>query len=154
MFDGDAHPRVGVGVLIIDQNRVLLSLRRRPPEAGCWSILGGRVELFETIESCVIREAREEAGIDVVVDSLLCVTDHIVGAEKVHWVSPAYLGRIVGGVPENREPDKAAQVAWFSLGELPEPMTLTAHRAIAAYLTSLSPARSTASRPTPHGDMR
>ena len=129
----DSAPRVGVGVLVIDQDRALLTLRRRPPEVGHWSILGGRVELFETIESCAVREAREEAGIDVIIEGLLCVTDHIL-PEGAHWVSPAYLGRIIGGEATNREPEAAAQLAWFPLGGLPHPMTVTAHRAINAYL--------------------
>jgi len=129
----DSAPRVGVGVLVIDQDRALLTLRRRPPEVGHWSILGGRVELFETIESCAVREAREEAGIDVVIESLLCVTDHIL-PEGAHWVSPAYLGRVIGGEATNREPEAAAALAWFPLGSLPHPMTVTAHRAINAYL--------------------
>jgi 8-oxo-dGTP pyrophosphatase MutT (NUDIX family) len=32
--------------------------------------------MFERLEDCAVREAREEAGIDVVLDRLLCVTDH------------------------------------------------------------------------------
>ena len=128
------QPRVGVGILVVDKGRVLLALRRRSPEAGSWSILGGRVEPFETLESCAAREAHGEAGIDVVIERLLCVTDHIVVDERAHWVSPAYLARIVDGVPENREPEKAAEVAWFPLDDLPHALTVTARRAIDAYL--------------------
>ena len=128
-------PRVGVGVLVVDSaDQVLLTLRRHPPEAGRWSILGGRVELFETLETCAWREAREEAGIDITLERLLCVTDHILVAEADHWVSPAYLGRIVSGTPTNREPEKTQAVRWFQLGRLPANLTLTARRAIDAYL--------------------
>ena len=131
-------PRVGVGIMVVDENgeRVLLSLRRRAPEPGSWSILGGRVEPFEALESCAVREAREEAAIDVAIERLLCVTDHIVPAESDHWVSPAYLGRIVGGIPQNAEPEKTMAVAWFPLGALPPNLTITARRAIDAYLGS------------------
>ena len=133
----EALPRVGVGLLIVDDDRVLLTLRRRAPEAGCWSILGGRVEFFETVESCAAREAREEAGIDISIERLLCVTDHILPDEGIHWVAPAFLGRIVQGVPANREPEKTAQVAWFALNDLPRELTLTARRAIHAYLADI-----------------
>jgi 8-oxo-dGTP diphosphatase len=45
------NPRVGVGVLLVDESgRLLLTLRRRPPEAGCWSIVGGKLDYFETLE--------------------------------------------------------------------------------------------------------
>ena len=121
--------------MIVDSaDQVLLTLRSRPPEAGCWSLLGGRVELFETLESCARREAWEEAGIDITLERLLCVTDHIVASEADHWVSPAYLGRIVSGTPVNREPEKTRIIRWFELGVLPANLTLTARRAIDAYL--------------------
>ena len=70
-------PRVGVGVLLVDElDRVLLTLRNRPPEAGCWSIVGGKLDFLETLEECAAREAREEVGVEVSIQSLLCVTDH------------------------------------------------------------------------------
>jgi 8-oxo-dGTP diphosphatase len=130
-------PRVGVGVLVIDEaERVLLSLRRNPPEIGSWSILGGRLESLERLEDCARREAREEAGIDVELVGLLCVTDHILPDEQQHWVSPAYLARIVEGDVENREPEKTAELRWCSLDALPQPLTVTAARAIAALRTA------------------
>ena len=126
-------PRVGVGVLVVDEGgRVLLSLRRNPPEIGSWSILGGRLESFERLEDCARREAQEEAGIEVWLVGLLCVTDHILLDEQQHWVSPAYLARIVAGDVENVEPEKTAELRWCDLDALPQPLTLTATRAIAA----------------------
>ncbi|MEI4914063.1 NUDIX domain-containing protein, partial [Klebsiella pneumoniae] len=51
--------------------RVLLTLRKRPPEAGCWSNVGGKVDFLETNEQCAIREAREEVGLEISLRSLL-----------------------------------------------------------------------------------
>jgi len=127
-------PRVGVGVLVVDEaDRVLLAQRLRPPEAGTWSILGGKLELFERVEDCAVREVREEAGVDVHIERLLCVTNHIVDGGE-HWVAPAYLARIVDGVPRNVEPQSANEVRWFGLAELPEPLAVPARAAIDAYL--------------------
>ena len=127
-------PRVGVGVLVVDERgRVLLSLRRSAPEAECWSILGGRLEPFEQLEHCAAREAREEAGVDVVLERLLCITDHILPLEGQHWVAPAYLARIVGGEVRNCEPDKTVAVRWFDVGAVPARLTQTARNAITAY---------------------
>jgi ADP-ribose pyrophosphatase YjhB (NUDIX family) len=54
---------VGVAVTLIDdEQRVLLTLRRRTPEAGCWSILGGKLDFLEKLSDCAVRETREEAG--------------------------------------------------------------------------------------------
>jgi len=132
-------PRAGVGVLLIDEfGRALLTLRKLPPEAGCWSILGGKVDFLEALEQCAIREAREEAGVEIAIERLLCVTDHRLPREGQHWVSPAFLGRIVSGKARNCEPHKARELRWFSLDKLPANLTMTAHNAVNAYSRALS----------------
>ena len=134
-FKPSPVPRVGVGVLLLDPpDRVLLTLRKRAPEAGCWSIVGGKVDFLETLDQCAIREAREETGVEVELVRLLCVTDHVLPGEGQHWVAPAYLGRIVGGEPRNCEPDKTQEVKWFALDRVPGNLTMTARNAISAYL--------------------
>ena len=127
-------PKVGVGVLLIDKRgRALLTLRKRPPEAGCWSIVGGKLDFFEPLEKCAVREALEEVGVEIAIDRLLCVTNHCLPAEGQHWVAPAYLGRILSGRAANREPDKTQAVRWFRLSQLPDNLTMTARNAVAAY---------------------
>jgi ADP-ribose pyrophosphatase YjhB (NUDIX family) len=131
------QPRVGVGVLLVDSSdRVLLTLRARPPEAGCWSIVGGRVDFLETLEQCAVREALEEVGVEIDLVRLLCVTDHCIPQEGQHWVSPAYLGRILAGDAHNCEPGKTLQVRWFALSDLPPNLTITARNAIRAFTRS------------------
>ena len=128
------QPRVGAGVLLLDERgRVLLTLRKAAPEAGSWSILGGKVDFLETVKDCAIREAYEEAGVRIAIERLLCITDHLLPAENQHWVSPSYLARIVEGEAYNREPHKSEDVRWFGLDELPENLTMTARNAIVAY---------------------
>jgi 8-oxo-dGTP diphosphatase len=127
-------PKVGVGVLLVDAHgRILLTLRKRPPEAGCWSIVGGKLDFLETLEHCAIREALEEVGVEIAIDRLLCVTDHLVPDEAQHWVSPAYLARMLAGKARNCEPDKTHDVRWFPPDALPPNLTMTARNAIAAY---------------------
>jgi 8-oxo-dGTP diphosphatase len=128
------HPRVGVGVLLVDDSgRVLLTLRNRAPEAGHWSIVGGKLDFLETLEQCAVRETLEEVGVSIAIDSLLCVTDHRLPGEGQHWVSPAYLARILSGEAKNCEPDKTREVRWFSSDALPRNLTMTARNAISAY---------------------
>jgi len=127
-------PRVGVGVLILDRrSRALLTLRKLPPEAGFWSIVGGKLEYLETLHDCALREALEEVGVTISIEGLLCVTDHLLPQESQHWVSPAYLGRVAGGHAKNCEPRKTHEVRWFALDELPSNLTMTARNAINAY---------------------
>jgi 8-oxo-dGTP diphosphatase len=127
-------PKVGVGVLILDhRSRALLTLRKLPPEAGSWSIVGGKLEYLETLHDCAVREALEEVGVTVSIEALLCVTDHLLPQESQHWVSPAYLGRVASGRAKNCEPRKTREVRWFPLDQLPPNLTMTARNAVAAY---------------------
>jgi 8-oxo-dGTP diphosphatase len=128
------QPKVGVGVLLVDESgRLLLTLRRRPPEAGCWSIVGGKLDYLETLEQCAVREALEEVDAAISIDSLLCVTDHLVPAEGQHWVSPAFLAHVSSRDTKNCEPDKTQEVRWFPTDALPPNLTITARNAIEAY---------------------
>jgi len=128
------QPKVGVGVLLVDESgRLLLTLRRRAPEAGCWSIVGGKLDYLETLEQCAVRETLEEVGAAISIDSLLCVTDHLVPVVGQHWVSPAYLARVSSCDTRNCEPNKTQEVRWFLLDGLPPNLTITARNAIEAY---------------------
>jgi ADP-ribose pyrophosphatase YjhB (NUDIX family) len=107
-------------------------MRRRPPEADCWSIPGGKVEYMERLEDAVVREIEEEVGLHISDLDLLCVTDYMVPEEEAHWVCPTYLARTVNGEPRNNEPEKLGQVAWYPLCDLPHPLTLTTEAALHA----------------------
>lgn len=141
--DAERQPRVGTGTLILQGapgfEQALLTLRRRSPEGGKWSILGGKVEFMETLETAAIREAREEAGLEVKLVELLVVTDHLLPEEGEHWIAPAYLAQVIGGNLENREPEKAAALRWFPLNALPPNLTMTARAAIDAYQRRYEP---------------
>ena len=133
---------VGVGAVILNENHeILLLLRRCPPEVDCWSIPGGAVELFETVEDAIIREIKEELGLDARVVALLNVTNHILENEGTHWVSPAFLINVVKGTPEIKEPEKHGGLKWFFIDDLPRNITMTTSSAIAGlkrYLGGIS----------------
>lgn len=124
-------PKVGVGAVILDENnRILLVLRKKSPEAGCWSLPGGKVEYMETVENAVIREINEELGIDIVIERLLCVTNHIIQSENVHWVAPTFVAHIVNGKVQNKEPHALQEVQWFPIDDIPDNSTLTTEYAL------------------------
>ena len=95
------RPIVGVGAVIVDDGQVVLIRRRYEPLAGQWSLPGGAVELGETLEASVVREMREETGLDVEVGPVIEVFDRITldDARRIryHYVLVDYLCWIVGG---------------------------------------------------------
>ena len=117
---------VGVGAITVDQaGRVFLAKRgpKAQNERGLWEFPGGAVEFGETLHNALIREIREEYGITIAVGDLLTVTDHILPAEKQHWVSPSFICRIAGGEPTICEPEKCAEIGWFPLDAIPADLT-------------------------------
>ena len=72
------QPLVGVGVVIVEDGRVLLIKRGKAPLLGEWSIPGGMLELGETLRQAAEREALEETGLVVRATDLLGVFDRIV----------------------------------------------------------------------------
>ena len=89
------RPYVGVGAVIVQDGRVLLVRRKHEPLAGQWSLPGGAVEVGETLEACLVREMREETGLDVSVGPVIEVLDRIThdetGRVLYHFVLVDYL---------------------------------------------------------------
>jgi 8-oxo-dGTP diphosphatase len=95
------RPIMGVGAVIVHEDKVVLIRRRFEPLAGQWSIPGGGVELGETLEDCVVREMREETGLHVEVGPVIEVFDRITrdedGRVRYHFVLVDYLCWPIGG---------------------------------------------------------
>ena len=125
-------PRVGCGVAILRDGKLLLIRRARPPEAGCWSLPGGKVDLWERAEAAARREIAEELGVRLGALELLCVVDYVAPEEGAHWVSPAFLATAFEGEPALLEPDKHTGLGWFALDALPGPLALSALEAVEA----------------------
>lgn len=124
-------PRVGVGAFITDPSgRLLLVKRRRPPEAGCWGLPGGKVDFGERLVETVAREILEEVGLVIAVGALICIVDQIDLDAGTHWVAPTYRAQITGGAAANLEPQALEAIGWFGREDLPHPLTLSARRAI------------------------
>lgn len=131
---GKEYIGVGVGGLILNKkNEVLLLLRNVDPEKNFWSIPGGQVEFGEKVEDALIRELKEELGIDVAVINLLCVTNHILSQTNTHWISPAYYVKIISGIPLNKEKNKHLEMKWFPVNDLPANLAIPAINAIKNY---------------------
>lgn len=134
MKPGKDYIGVGCGAFIINEKeQLLLQQRNKEPEKDCWCIPGGKVEWMETFEDAVKREVKEECDVEINVEKLLGVCDHIVKNEKQHWVSPSFLCRIIEGEPKIMEPSKHVDMKWFDLNNLPQKITITTQHAIKSY---------------------
>jgi 8-oxo-dGTP diphosphatase len=113
-----AAPLVGVGAVIVHQGRVLLVQRGREPMKGRWTIPGGLVEIGESLHEAVVRETREETGLEIEPIELVELLDRIhreEGRVRYHYVIADYFCRLVGGTLAAA--DDADAVRWVERAE-------------------------------------
>ena len=95
---------VAAAVLIDDQNRVLLAQRPAGKEmAGLWEFPGGKVEANELPETALVRELREELGIETSAGCLLPLTFASHPYPNFHLLMPLFACRVWQGTPHPRE---------------------------------------------------
>lgn len=127
------HPLVGVGGVVVGDDRVLLIRRGGPPLEGEWSIPGGMLELGESLRDGVRRELQEETGLEVKVHDLIEAFDRVTtdadGKWRYHFVILDYLCEVLSGVA--RAGSDVVDVAWAREEELERySLTPTATRVI------------------------
>ncbi|MFB5935548.1 NUDIX domain-containing protein [Peribacillus frigoritolerans] len=105
---------IGVGALIIKDEKILLVRRFQEPGKGLWTNPGGYIEQYESIEKTIIREVKEETGIISSVNGIIALGDL---PSKVHNVYLAFLMDYIEGNPQadNVEVDGAG---FYSLDEM------------------------------------
>ena len=116
------RPKVGVGVCIIKDNKILLGKRKNAHGDGTWSVPGGHLEFNESWEDCVIRETFEEAGIKIKNISFSTATNDIFEKEGKHYITIFMLAEYGSGEVKIMEPDKCEQWEWFTWDNLPKPL--------------------------------
>lgn len=129
--------KVGMGVIIIRDNKVLLGLRQGSHGAGEWAFPGGKVEFGETIFEAAIRETKEEAGIDITDLELISIADETryIDSDGKHFVVLGIKANAAEGEPQLMEPDKFVEWRWFSFDDLPTPLFEGSKLSLNNYLT-------------------
>jgi ADP-ribose pyrophosphatase YjhB (NUDIX family) len=109
-----------VHLFLIRDSKVLLSRRFNTGyEDGKYSVVAGHLNGDEQVKAAMIREAREEVGIEISPLDLqvVGVMHRKSNDERIDFflAATSWSGEVT-----NREPDKCDQLAWFDLAELPE----------------------------------
>ena len=116
------HPRVGVGAVVLDGDRVLLVRRGHAPAAGKWSLPGGLVHVGETTREAVVREVAEECGLAVRAVDIAGVVERVTrdesGRVRYHYLLVDYLA-----IPESTAIEAgsdAAEARWVPIARVAE----------------------------------
>ena len=122
MSQPPGETRVGVGVLVVRDGRVLLGERRGSHGAGTWAPPGGHLEYGESAEACARREAAEETGL-----TLGAVLPGPYSVDAFPELNRQYATLFVvapdaAGEPACREPAKCTGWSWWAWDALPAPL--------------------------------
>lgn len=108
------HKQIGVAVITDPQGKILIDRRKQEGLlGGLWEFPGGKIEPGESFEECVVREIKEELGIDIKVNDKLITIDHAYTHFKV--TLNVFNCTHLSGEPQTIECD---EVKWVTLNEI------------------------------------
>ena len=118
-------PRVAVGAVVFNKDKVLLVLRGQAPSKGLWAIPGGSIELGESLQTAAEREILEETGLYIKAGEVVHTFDAIerddAGRIKFHYVIVDLLAEPLDPEQPLHPADDVDDACWFSRAELNQP---------------------------------
>lgn len=122
------NPFPTVDIIIELAGKIVLIKRKNPPHG--WAIPGGFVDYGESLEQAAIREAREETSLEVTSLRLLGCYSDPARDSRMHTISTVFIATAKG---QPQAADDAAELALFSLDQLPEQLCFDHARILTDY---------------------
>ncbi len=114
------RPKVGIGVMVIKDSKILLGKRINAHGEGTWSYPGGHLEFGESWEACSQREVLEETNLKIKNIRFGMVTNDIFKKEQKHYITIFMIADFDSGDLKLMEPNKCEKWQWFEWGKFPE----------------------------------
>jgi len=129
--------RTATAIIEFPPEKILLIKRRTVPFKGYWALPGGRAEQGEEVEQTIIREVKEETGLDVVmVRKVGEYHEQGVQAGVEYDYYPAcFLVKVVGGEIEKQQ-SEIEDIQLFSFDDIPKPLAFVHNQMVNDYLAS------------------
>ncbi|OGE79061.1 MAG: hypothetical protein A2751_01040 [Candidatus Doudnabacteria bacterium RIFCSPHIGHO2_01_FULL_46_14] len=107
--------------MVLKDGKVLLGKRKGAHGEGQYAPPGGGLDNMESFEQCARREVREETGMEI--DNLRFLSlSNLKTYPPAHFVNIGIIADWKSGEPQNLEPDKSEDWAWYDLDNLPHPL--------------------------------
>ena len=120
-------PKVGVGIIVVKDGKVVLLQRKNAHGEGTWCFPGGHLEAGESWEDCAKREVVEETGITIRNVRFAGVTNDIFEEEGKHYITIFMVSDWESGEARITEPEKCTDMGWFDWDDLPRPLFIPTH---------------------------
>ncbi len=124
--------KVGIGVMIFKEGKILLGKRKSSHGDGQYAFPGGHLEYMESFTACALREIVEECGIEVENIRFQFVSNIKQYAPK-HYCHIGLIADWKSGEPQVLEPEKCESWNWYDLDNLPTPLFATIEQAVEVY---------------------
>ena len=133
----DQKPKVGIGVMILREGKVLLGKRKGSHGEGQYAFPGGHLEYLESFTNCAKREVAEETGIEITNIRFQFLANLLEYAPK-HYVHIGLLADWLDGEAVVLEPNKCESWDWYDLDAIPQPIFTACAMALQCYKTGSS----------------
>jgi 8-oxo-dGTP diphosphatase len=118
------NPKVGVGVFVERNGKILVGKRKGSHGAGTWALPGGHLEPGESFETCCKREVLEETGLIINNIRPVVFTNDVFHHEGLHYITLFFKGEYESGEAVVAEPQHCEEWRWVSLDQIPQPIFL------------------------------
>ena len=127
--------KTATAIIPASENKILLVKRNTIPFRGYWALPGGRMDPDETIEQTIVRECKEETGLNVQVVRTIgeYVEKGVMDCVEYEYYPTCFLVKTVGGEIK-RQKSEIQEIKLFDLNSLPEPLAFEHSKMITDYL--------------------
>jgi 8-oxo-dGTP diphosphatase len=127
--------RTATAIIEFPQDTILLIKRDTVPFKGYWALPGGRAEPGETVEQTIVREVKEETGLDVTVVRKIGEYHEqgVQGGVEYEYYPACFLVKVVGGEMK-RQQGEIQEIQLFSLDDVPEQLAFVHNSMVKDYI--------------------
>jgi 8-oxo-dGTP diphosphatase len=113
--------KTSTAIIPYPESKILLIKRNTIPFKGYWALPGGRMDSGETIEQTIVREVKEETGLDVTIVSKVgeYVEKGVKDDVEYEYYPTCFVVKPVGGEIKKQD-SEIQEIKIFSLNELPK----------------------------------
>jgi 8-oxo-dGTP diphosphatase len=109
-------PKLTVDAVILLNGKIVLIKRKNPPYQNMFALPGGFVDIGETVEQAVAREAYEETGLEIEIIKMIGIYSDPLRDPRGHVISACYLVK-GNGIPKARS--DALDIGLFDIDNMP-----------------------------------
>ncbi len=128
----EQKPNFAIRAMIIKDGQVLLGKSIQGDSQGKYAFPGGHLRYLESFKDCVIREVKEECGIEIENVRVPAVTNMIESHVR-HNVHITLLADFKSGEATVMEPEKYESWEWYDIDDLPSPLVKNCELSIENY---------------------